>query len=1129
MTEHHEMHYAEDYPLQPLVDDCRLLGSLLDDCLRIEVGEELFQKIERIRTLSECAQQLNSAHDKEAGRLLGQKMAEELFALPLDEALPILRAYGHYLNLTSIAEQHHSVRTSRMDGVPVKTVDEVFHDLLEGGVSEDELYEAVTTQHVEIVLTAHPTQVNRRTLQHKHSRIAAQLAHIDRQDLTQEERDHAIEELIREITALWQTDELRRKKPTPLDEARGGLHIVEQSLWSSLPKLLRRVSGVLKKRTGRELPIDACPIRFGSWMGGDRDGNPNVTAKTTHDVACLSRWIAADLYLKEVDALRFELSMNHASDEVHHMAQEVTHRQAPSDDSGVPPRHSAVYIPVGTSAANGLRASVSNAELLAGHPSEGMFGDFHGEDMMSPPGISSPVAGGPSSPRAQWPQMRGSLADAAANAMAKGSPRGVAHPYSGASSGSGLAQQAFGQQQGQGQGGTGTGSSTSINGTEAAALAKLQVLPPGVTGMGPGAAPTAPIPNQGLFRTDTAGKLMSPSALKRRGLQAAAFHKTSMDALMHPRGIAGSNPYRLILGEVRQRLLATRKRMEELLAGHVPDADADWFETEEQLLQPLLACYWSLWECGGGIIAEGRLLDLIRRIYCFGLSLMKLDLRQESTRHTDCLNEVTEHLGLGSYAEWDEDKRLAFLSEELGGRRPLIPPAMPFSPDCKEVMETLKVAAVLGRQCLSAYVISMATRASDVMAVELLQREARLMVLGESNAPQHLRASPPLRVVPLFETLSDLDASRAVMERLLTNEWYANHLSTVHHNQQEVMLGYSDSGKDAGRLAAAWALYKAQEDLVSVCKQHGVQLTLFHGRGGTVGRGGGPMQLAIQSQPPGSVEGRLRITEQGEMVQAKFGVPSVALRQLEIFSNSVLIATMQPPKPPQHDSWRELMEEMSAVSCKAYRGVVFNEPRFISYFQKATPQEELGNLNIGSRPTRRKATGDVTSLRAIPWIFAWTQTRLILPAWLGVGEALQAATSSGKREVLRDMYEHWPFFQSVVDLIEMVMSKADMRIAALYDAVLVQDPEERALGEGLRRSYMETVSAVLAVTGHSRMGDNNPILRRLIEMRNPHVDPINVMQVEILRRLRSQPDNQQLRDALLLTINGVAAGMRNTG
>lgn len=1101
-----DLHYAEDYPLQPLVDDCRLLGSLLDDCLRIEVGEDLFEKIKRIRTLADCAQKLNSSHDKDAGRYLAQKMAEELFALPLEEALPILRAYGHYTNLTSIAEQHHSVRTTRMDGVLVKTYDEVMHDLLESGVSEEMLYDAVTQQHVEIVLTAHPTQVNRRTLQHKHTRIATLLAQNDRQDLTQEERDHAIEELIREITSLWQTDELRRRKPTPLDEARGGLHIVDQSLWSSLPKLLRRISSSLKKHTGRELPIDACPVRFGSWMGGDRDGNPNVTAKTTLDTACLSRWMAADLYLKEIDALRFELSMSHASDEVLQMAQSIAtaqHHQHNADDRSVP---SAVYRATGTAA-----VTLGSAhELLPSGGSEVTFNDLQVNDIMSPPGMSPR---GPSSPRSQWPTLRGTTADAAANALSKGSPRGVTPTNSTVALQAAAAQQAA----------AAVAAATS-GGPAAAAMQKLQRLQ---TGLSP--APSAPIPNQGLHRMDTTGQLMSPSAMKRRGQKAASFNKTSIDSLLHPRQ-TGANPYRIVLGEVRQRLVATRRRMEELLAGHVPDADVEWYETEEQLLEPLLACYWSLWECGGGIIAEGRLLDLLRRVYSFGLSLMKLDMRQESGRHTDCLAEVTQYLGLGSFGEWEEDKRMEWLTQELGGKRPLIPPSMPFSPDAKEVMDTLKVAASLGRQCLSAYVISMARRASDVLAVELLQREARFMYLSDSHTSGPPKAhSPLLRVVPLFETLDDLEASRGVMEKLFSNPWYREHLSTVHDNQQEVMLGYSDSGKDAGRLAAAWALYKAQEELVAVCKEAGAQLTLFHGRGGTVGRGGGPMQLAILSQPPGSVEGRLRITEQGEMVQAKFGVPSVALRQLEVFVTAVLTATLQPPEPAKDASWRELMDEMSVVSCTAYRGVVFEEPLFISYFQHATPQEELGNLNIGSRPSRRKATGDVTSLRAIPWIFAWTQTRLVLPAWLGVGEALMAAASSGKRGVLRDMYEHWPFFQSLVDLIEMVMSKADMRIAALYDAVLVDDPAEKAMGEALRRRYTDTVEAVQMVTGHSRLCDNNPTLRRLIEMRNPHVDPINVMQVEILRRLRRQPDNEQLRDALLLTINGVAAGMRNTG
>lgn len=355
-------------------------------------------------------------------------------------------------------------------------------------------------------------------------------------------------------------------------------------------------------------------------------------------------------------------------------------------------------------------------------------------------------------------------------------------------------------------------------------------------------------------------------------------------------------------------------------------------------------------------------------------------------------------------------------------------------------------------------------------------------------------------------------------------------MAKVHANHQEVMIGYSDSGKDAGRLAAAWALYKCQESLVEICQKHGVKLTLFHGRGGTVGRGGGPMLLAVQNQPPGSVQGSFRITEQGEMVQQKFGVPAVASRQMEIYTSAVLLATLNPPDPAKCSSWRSLMDRLSEASCKAYRSVVFENPTFIKYFQNATPQGELGLLNIGSRPTRRKAGGDVTTLRAIPWIFAWTQTRMVLPSWLGVGDALTAILNEeGGKRILRDMYEHWPFFQSVIDLIEMTLSKADMDIATLYDQVLVTDPEEKALGESLRDNYRQTVKAVLVLAGHARLSDGNRTLKHLIAMRQPHVDPINILQARVLKRLRDEPENERLKDLLLITINGISSGMRNTG
>ena len=496
--------------------------------------------------------------------------------------------------------------------------------------------------------------------------------------------------------------------------------------------------------------------------------------------------------------------------------------------------------------------------------------------------------------------------------------------------------------------------------------------------------------------------------------------------MLHPRHTgeaAGAAPYRLVLGGVRARLLATRRRMEEALAcGDVsllppidPDDPFPPYDTGDDLRDTLQALYWSCWECGSGVIGEGRLLDLLRRLAVFGLGLVPLDIRQESTRHTAAVDAVARHVGAGPYGEWDEAARLAWLGAELQSRRPLIPRDAPLDPDAAEVLATCRTAAALGTTSLSAYVISMARTASDVLAVELLLREA-----ARSADPPLPPA--PLRVVPLFETLDDLTAAGAVMTALFAVPWYRARLRDVHGDHQEVMLGYSDSGKDAGRLAAAWALYRAQEEIVAVCEAAGVSLTLFHGRGGTVGRGGGPMYLAIQSQPPGSVRGSLRITEQGEMVNAKFGVPAVARRQLEVYTTSVLMATLAPPRPPRDPGWRGVMDALASSSCAAYRAVVFSDPAFVPYFRAATPEAELGALNIGSRPARRPAgEAGVSGLRAIPWQFAWTQNRSVLPAWLGIGSAvadLVAADPGGALATLRAMYREWPFFTSTIDLAE---------------------------------------------------------------------------------------------------------------
>ena len=1085
-----DYHFAEDYPLAPLDDDCRLLGSVLDDCFRIMHGEEMTQLLEKIRALSRSVAELHNAGATDSADILKEQLHFILKDLPLEEAVPVARACGHYLNLTMIAETHHRVRRGRQHGVQSKSCEEVFNRLIQQGMSPEELYETVCNQQVEIVLTAHPTQVIRRTLQYKHTKIASCLERNDRPDLIPEEKDMLIDELVREITSLWQTDELRRQKPTPMDEARGGLHIVEQSLWNAVPVYMRRVSHELKKFTGHTLPLDAAPMKFGSWMGGDRDGNPNVTAKVTHEVACLARWMASDLYIREIDALRFELSMSHCSEELSQLAQEMLLKMDSFDshashsmerqESGTQPSHDAV---------------------------KGIIAGTFPVDMQNSVHIA------PEYPVVEFPN---SDSDPHMNELNMVAVDKEVSPRHGIFSASEYAASMTGHGNGNGYAnGNGVAASDGGGGGSAAVTPSVETEMPDT----PPSVPT-------LSSTVASVK---PGAHKKKESVKGTSPKRGIDTLLNPRvtrGVGGGvTPYRIVLGEVRHKLVQTRRRMEDLLAGSSPNNEEEWYETPDELINTLMACYRSLISHSAHVVADGRLTDLLRRIHVFGMSLMKLDLRQESDRHSEALNTVTDYLGQGSYSQWDEDKRMEWLVAELGSKRPLLPPAMPVSDNVCEVLDTFRVAAELGPTCLGAYVISMAHSASDVLAVELLQREAKVLVTGEMGNAENC----PMRVVPLFETLRDLENCGVVMERLFSCKWYRDQLRDFHGDHQEIMLGYSDSGKDAGRLAAAWELYRAQEDIVRICNKFDVKVTLFHGRGGSIGRGGGPMYLAIQSQPPGSVQGTLRVTEQGEMVQAKFGIPTVAVRQLEIYTTATLLATKSPPTPPRDELWRSIMTNLGKDSCAAYRDVVFNDPNFISYFKNATPESELGNLNIGSRPTRRKKKSDITSLRAIPWIFAWTQNRLALPAWLGIGEALRIAIENGYLPALQEMYEEWPFFQSTVDLIEMIMAKSNPSIAQLYEDVLVEDENEKMLGKRLRDSFELTCELLLAVSQHQRMGENNKTLRRLIDTRRPYLDPINYLQVEILRRLRKDSNNENLRDALLITINGIAAGMRNTG
>jgi phosphoenolpyruvate carboxylase len=876
---------------QALRDDVRLLGTLLGDVIREQVGDHAFDTVEKVRALSKRARVGDEAAFEE--------LRDVLSAMPVQEAVAIARAFSMFLTLANIAEQHHRIRRRReylLDpaAAPQRaSLKDTIPRLREQGITPDHIVETLASLDIELVLTAHPTEVKRRTLVQKHQRIAETLARRDIPHLTDHEKRDARETLEREILSLWKTDEIRRERPSPVDEALGGFVVIEQILWNAVPQFLRELDRDLQDALGQRLPVDCGIIRFGSWMGGDRDGNPNVTPEVTRRVCWMARWTAADLFYQEISALRSELSMIDCNEE--------------------------------------LRKQVGETR----------------------------------------------------------------------------------------------------------------------------------------------------------------------------------EPYRVLLSTVRHRLNATRAYHAALLEGR-PGDPSDIYTETEQLAAPLQLCFRSLVDTGARSIAEGRLLDNLRRLATFGLTLVRLDLRQESSRHSEVLDAVTRYLGLGSYAEWTEEQRQEFLIRELESRRPLIPHDLPASAEVRDVLETFRVAQQIVPGSLGAYVISMATNASDVLAVELLQREAHI--------------ASPMRVVPLFETLDDLRRAAKTMDVLFSIPWYRSHI----HHRQEVMLGYSDSAKDAGRLTAAWELYKAQEQLVEICRKHCVHLTLFHGRGGTVGRGGGPTHLAILSQAPGSTAKRLRITEQGEMIEAKFGLPGIAIRTLELYTTATLLATLAPPQGPS-DKWRKRMEELSDYACGAFRGLIRNDSRFVRYFRSVTPEVELGNLNIGSRPSRRKPGDGIETLRAIPWVFAWTQTRMMLPAWYGVGQALRRVADAGGMDDLVQMYDKWPFFRSTLDLVAMVLAKADPRIAQQYDERLATE-DLHDFGTNLLKSLGDTIDVVLEVMKQKDLLENNHVLRRSIEVRNPYVDPINLLQIELLRRIRTQVAKcPEIQDALLITINGIAAGLRNTG
>ena len=519
---------------------------------------------------------------------------------------------------------------------------------------------------------------------------------------------------------------------------------------------------------------------------------------------------------------------------------------------------------------------------------------------------------------------------------------------------------------------------------------------------------------------------------------------------------------------------------------------------------------------------------MIRLVEVFGVHLLTLDLRQHSARHTAALDEVFQGAGVClDYANLTPDERFDVLAKELESTRPLIPAHLGYSPETTEVIRTFRtVAAILEQQCPEAidkYIISSTTEPAHLLEVLLLAREARLF--------RPLEGVSLLDIVPLFEALEPLQTASPIMERLLALPVYRRHLE-LRGDFQEVMIGYSDSSKESGSLQSAWALYQAQRDLVETGHKVGVTMQMFHGRGGAIGRGGGPANRAILAQPRGTVNGRLRITEQGEVIADRYGHPGIAERHLEQLVHAVLHTSFPDEGELPEPAWIEVLDRLAPAACRHYRGLVYEDPEFLDYFRQATPIEEIVQLKIGSRPSKRGKSTSLDQLRAIPWVFSWMQCRHTLPGWYGLGGAIDEYLREKPEALatLQAMYRRWPFWRTLIDNTQMILAKADMTIARLY-ADLVDDPAlaERVYGR-IAAEHGRAVGVICRITGQRELLEQMPILRRSIDRRNPYVDPLSFIQLVLLKRLRTgEGPGDDTLTGVLESINGIASGLKNTG
>ena len=888
--------YYERIPTKSLRDDVRLLGNILGNVIKKQEGQTFFNLVEKIRKLSKA----NRANIKQQDSY--KKISKTLSQINPSNTYKLTRAFSHFMNFINLAESIDASRTlDEFENNKSKVnknifIEEIFEELFKDRkISSNKIYNTAKNLNIGIVLTAHPTEVKRRTLIQKYHNITELLEQRELMKSFPSKQKIIDRKLYDEITIIWNTDDLKRTKPSPFDEARWGLAIIEDSLWETIPKVYRRLNSIFVKNMGKGLPKNFNPIEFGSWMGGDRDGNPNVTADVTKEVILLSRWEAAKLYEKSLTKLIRSYSMGKCSKEIKKKTGE------------------------------------------------------------------------------------------------------------------------------------------------------------------------------------------------------------------------SFEPYRVYLRPLRDKMRITHRSIEQHLVYNKPLNEQILLNSREEILKPLRVVRKSLEENQNENLASGELLDLMRRAKCFGINLARLDIRQESSRHSQLIAEYIKRKYQQNYYKWSEKKKIKFLANQIKKKRNLLTNFEFKNKENKEVWSTFKTISKQPDECLGAYVISMTSSISDIVTVSFLQKEAQI--------------KNKLRVVPLFETLDDLINSKAIMNSLFQEKWYRKLIN----NKQEVMIGYSDSSKDAGKICASWHQYKAQEEIVKLAKKFKIDVTFFHGRGGSAGRGGGPIQATLRSQPPYSVNGKIRITDQGEVIQQKYGYEPLAKYNLCSYIGAVTEATLNPPPAPKKN-WRDLIEKMSDISKSSYRKNINQNSDFIRYFKTVTPHVSLGKLLIGSRPSKRKNVDNIKSLRAIPWVFAWTQIRLMLPAWLGSAEALRYSSIKKFKSTLLDMEKNWPFFNSMLDILDMVISKVDPEISKVYEKYLA-DHKLIRIGKKLRYQF-ETIRKLNKKITPKEIINARKQFRNIIVARNIYTEVLNVIQPIVISKLKitkGKENKKNLNDALLTSIAGISAAMKNTG